>query len=72
MEPMTKENAFEILKQVAYAHVGNRQTHLAIEQALQVIGALVSHQAKVAEDLNKESAKPAKTDIPVISEHKKK
>lgn len=42
MEPMTKENAFEILKQVAYAHVGNRQTHLAIEQALIVLQRLVT------------------------------
>lgn len=45
---LTPEAALEILTQVAYAHVGNRQTHMAIEQALIVIKGALFPQPQVS------------------------
>lgn len=43
---LTPEAAFEILTQIAYAHVGNRQTHETIAQALSVVKSALFPQPK--------------------------
>lgn len=53
MEKMTPEQALDILKEVGFAHVGTRQAHIAIEQALAVLAELITPQPEPKKESKK-------------------